>query len=106
MIGTVSTLLVSKKLLESKVERQLAELREFLQEKNIPKEIRQQIKHFMQKLYQTRTGYDATEVIENLPPLLRNKLLDQMYRKLLLRVPMFRHSPPQAIQKLCLVIKP
>ena len=41
VIGTVSTLLVSKKLLESKVERQLAELREFLQEKNIPKEIRQ-----------------------------------------------------------------
>lgn len=106
VIGTVSTLLVSKQLLETKVDRQLAELKEYLQTKNVPKTLRYQIKQFMEKLYQARTGYDPTEVLESLPPALRNKLMDHMYRKLLLRMPMFRNCPSQVILELCLVIKP
>ena len=78
VIGTVGTLLMSSKLLEEKVDRQLAELREFMHEKQIPKPLRKRIRDFMEQLYKAKTGYDVKEVLDQLPPKLSGELLDSM----------------------------
>ena len=51
VLGTVGTQLVSSKLLHDRVDRQLAELREFLYEKRVEPELRKKIRTHMEHLY-------------------------------------------------------
>ena len=51
IIGSVSSVAMGQKLLEEKVTRQLAELREFLQSKGINKPLRIRVRRFMETLY-------------------------------------------------------
>eukprot|EP01043_Picozoa_sp_COSAG02_P063986 COSAG02_NODE_9222_length_2285_cov_1.546661_2_plen_281_part_01 len=106
VIGTVGTLLLSSKLLEEKVDRQLAELREFMHEKQIPKQLRKRIREFMEQLYRAKTGYDVKEVLDNLPPKLAGELLDSMYRDTIVRVPLFCDLEEGAVRDICLAMKP
>lgn len=106
VIGTVGTLLMSSKLLEEKVDRQLAELREFMQEKKIPKPLRKRIRDFMEQLYKAKTGYDVKDVLDHLPPKLSGELLDSMYRDTIVRVPLFQHLEEGAVRDICLAMKP
>ena len=48
--GTVGQLLMSSKILEEKVDMQLAELREFMAQKRLPKGLRKRIREFMETL--------------------------------------------------------
>ena len=45
----------TSRLLEDKVERQLAELREYLTEKRVPKKLRGRVRHYMELLYRHKT---------------------------------------------------
>ena len=56
IIGTVGQLLLSSKLLEEKVDKQLAELREFMAAKRIPRSLRRRIRDFMETLFRSKTG--------------------------------------------------
>ena len=48
LTGALGSMMVGQKLLEEKVDKQLSELREFMQSKGIPKELRVQIRRFME----------------------------------------------------------
>jgi hypothetical protein len=43
----------------------------------------------MSVLYRKKTGYNEKEVLENLPPPLAKKLMDELYRTQVNSVPMF-----------------
>eukprot|EP01043_Picozoa_sp_COSAG02_P035479 COSAG02_NODE_2543_length_8570_cov_24.762956_11_plen_556_part_00 len=106
IIGTVGTLLMSSKLLEEKVDRQLAELREFMHEKDIPKPLRKRIRDYMEHLYKAKTGYDVSEVLDQLPPKLSEELLNSMYRETIVRVPLFQNLDEGAVAAICLAMRP
>ena len=90
IIGTVGTILMSWGLLEEKITRKLAELREFMKEKNVPVLTRKKVKKYMEEYYRSKTSYDEREVVENLPPAMAVELLDSIYRGTLLKVPIFK----------------
>ena len=90
IIGTVGTILMSWGLLEEKITRKLAELREFMKEKNVPVLTRRKVKKYMEEYYRSKTSYDEREVVENLPPAMAVELLDSIYRGTLLKVPIFK----------------
>lgn len=89
-LGTIGTLLTASKLLNQKVDRRLAELREYLRDKKLPQGTRREVQHYMEHLYKMRTGYDVSEVLGDLPPRLQISLLNCMYREIIIRVPIFR----------------
>jgi hypothetical protein len=106
IIGTVGTILMSWGLLEERITRKLAELREFMNEKNVPLATRKKVKKFMEDYYRAKAGYDETEVINNLPPNIAVELLDSIYRGTLLKVPIFKHLDEDVICRICLLLKP
>jgi CRP-like cAMP-binding protein len=106
IIGTVGTILMSWGLLEERISRKLAELREFMNEKNVPKATRKKVKKFMEDYYRSKAGYDETEVVSALPPAIAVELLDSIYRGTLLKVPIFRHLDEDVICRICLLMKP
>lgn len=93
-------------LLEERITRKLAELREFMNEKQVPKATRKKVKKFMEEYYRSKAGYDEAEVINNLPPSIAVELLDSIYRGTLLRVPIFKNLEEDVICRICLLMKP
>lgn len=106
IIGTVGTILMSWGLLEEKITRKLAELREYMKEKNVPKSTRTKVKKCMEDFYRSKAGYDETEVISALPPAIALELLDSIYRGALLKVPIFKDLDDDVICRICLLMKP
>lgn len=106
IIGTVGTILMSWGLLEEKISRKLAELREFMNEKGVPKKTRKKVKKFMEDYYRSKAGYDETEVVYALPPSIALELLDSIYRGALLKVPIFKDLDEDVICRICLLMRP
>ena len=106
IIATISSTVMSRNLLEAKVSRQLAELREFLKEQKLPPDLVQQIRKYMERFYYMKTGYDVSEIINSLPPGLKTKLMDHMYSDMVTKIPLFRGCSRSAIQMMCLALKP
>ena len=57
---------------------QLAELREFMQAKAIPKQLRIKIRRYMETLYEQKSGFDEQQVLRELPPAMAQELLHSM----------------------------
>jgi hypothetical protein len=68
LLGSLSSMFTTSRLLEDRVERQLAELREFLTEKRVPKKLKNRVRHYMELLYRHKTGYDEQGLLMALPP--------------------------------------
>ena len=63
LLGTVAT---NKSVLEDKIVRRLDELQAFLQQKNLPKEVRHRVRMFLEIAYQEE-AFDSTEMLNKLP---------------------------------------
>ena len=63
LLGTVAT---NKSVLEDKIVRRLDELQAFLQQKNLPKEVRHRVRMFLEIAYQEE-AFDSTGMLNKLP---------------------------------------
>ena len=106
IIGTVSSVAMGQKLLEEKVTRQLAELREFLQSKGINKPLRIRVRRFMETLYTAKSGFDEAEVLRQLPPPMAQEVLHCLYHDQISAVPMFRALEDGALNAICMRMRP
>ena len=59
----------------------------------------------MEQLYAHKTGYDARDVLESLPPGLSEALLDSIHRSTVVQVPLFRDLHEDTIKEICLALK-
>lgn len=106
LLGTLNSVMLGQKLLDEKSNRQLAELREFLDQKNVPKRLRRKVRDYMEHLYMKKTAYDERVVLEQLPPAMAKELLDHMYRRQVINVPLFTNLDEQVLAKLCFAFRP
>lgn len=105
ILGAVGQMIAAKHPLQEKVDVKLAELREFLTDKRIPKQLKTDIREYMHELYEKKI-YDVREVTAQLPPGLAHQLFDAMYSDTLMRVPLFKDLTQAALRQICLVMKP
>ena len=106
MIGSLSTMLMSGKALEEKIDNQLAELQEFMTSKNIPKALHTRVRKYMELFYEKKSSYDEQAVLESLPPVMANDLMEAMYKDIVDTVPLFRGLEPEIISRLCVTLRP
>eukprot|EP01043_Picozoa_sp_COSAG02_P022233 COSAG02_NODE_1150_length_14208_cov_5.805231_4_plen_438_part_00 len=106
ILGSLSSMFMTTRLLEDKVERQMAELREFLAEKRVPKNLRNRVRHYMDLLYRHKTGYNEQHLMELLPPSLARELIEQLYHSRIEALPGMRGLPGEVRAKLCMAMKP
>ena len=79
--GTVGQLLMSSKILEEKVDMQLAELREFMAQKRLPKGLRKRIREFMETLCECNTKALLPCVSADVAEVLVRQEQDRLRRK-------------------------
>ena len=80
ILGSLSSMFTSSRLLDDRVDKQLAELREYLNEKHVPPKLRSRVRHYMELLYRRRTGYDEKQLLAQLPAPLAREMVDLLYR--------------------------
>ena len=106
MIGSLSTMLMSGKALEEKIDNQLAELQEFMTSKNIPSKLRSKVRRYMELYYEKKSSYDEKAVLNSLPPSLAQELMEAMYKDIVDTVPLFAGLDTEIISKLCVTLRP
>eukprot|EP01043_Picozoa_sp_COSAG02_P029102 COSAG02_NODE_1796_length_10904_cov_23.136603_11_plen_1012_part_00 len=106
MIGSLSTMLMSGKALEEKIDNQLAELQEFMTSKNIPSKLRSKVRRYMELYYEKKSSYDEKAVLNSLPPVLAQELMEAMYKDIVDTVPLFAGLDTEIISKLCVTLRP
>ena len=106
MIGSLSTMLMSGKALEEKIDNQLAELQEFMTSKNIPSKLRSKVRRYMELYYEKKSSYDEGAVLNSLPPSLAQELMEAMYKDIVDTVPLFAGLDTEIISKLCVSLRP
>ena len=79
--GTVGQLLMSSKILEEKVDMQLAELREFMAQKRLPKGLRKRIREFMETLCERTQKRSCRALLLTMTRLLVRQEPDRLRRK-------------------------
>ena len=79
----------------------MTRLKEFLQLRKIPQKLRDQVITYTVNLYEKRSGFmDEHAVLEKLAPGLRAAMIDCMYSRMLLSVPLFRGLGEEVIHKM------
>ena len=72
----ISSIFTATRLLEEKIEREEAELRQFLERKgNIPKEVQSRVRQYMAHVLHRAAGYNEQALLEKLPPAMARELL-------------------------------
>ena len=106
MIGSLSTMLMSGKALEEKIDNQLAELQEFMTQKNIPSKLRTKVRRYMELYYEKKSSYDEKAVLQSLPPVMAQELMEAMYKDIVDTVPLFAGLDTEIISRLCVTLRP
>ena len=60
----------------------------------------------MELFYEKKSSYDEQAVLESLPPVMANDLMEVMYKDIVDTVPLFRGLEPEIISRLCVTLRP
>ena len=106
VMGTVSAMVTRKEVLTEAHEKHMLALKEYLEAKRVPADLRKSVKHFMEDMFVANRGFDEHGVLAKLPPHLATALLDCTYKKELGAVSFFKGLHEGAFKSLCMIIKP
>ena len=82
VIGLMGASMVGQQLLDQHVQKQIIELREFMQAKQVPQHLRRQVRRYMENFYQVKSGFDEQQMLGDLPPKMAEDLMEHIYREI------------------------
>ena len=92
LIGALSTQMMNKGITETKVQTQLAELREYCNQSNLPMHLRKRIRLIMESGYREH-AFDEKAMLAKLPQVVSMELKDLLFQSLLTEMPLFKNIP-------------
>ena len=92
LIGGLGSIMMSKKLLDQKVEYQLEELREFGRVKRLPKSLQKRMRLILEEAYR-ETAFDENKVLMQLPAAMQKEVHQHIHESMLAVMPLFQNLP-------------
>jgi CRP-like cAMP-binding protein len=108
LIGGLGSIMMSKKLLDQKVEYQLEELREFGRVKKLPKSLQKRMRLILEEAYR-QTAFDEHKVLAQLPAAMQKEVHEHIYESMLAMMPLFQNLPEsesEVLKQLLSAFKP
>lgn len=106
IIGNVTTLLANLNAARNHYLGRIDRINAFVRHHGVPEDIQDRIKSYEQYLWESRLGYDETEIIRHLPQSLKCDVALHMHRKIIEKVPLFKDASEQILRELVLELKP
>jgi hypothetical protein len=106
IIGNVTSLLANLNAARNNYLSRIDRINAFVRHHGIPEEIQERIKSYEQYLWESRLGYDETEIIRHLPQSLKCDVSLHMHRKIIEKVPLFKGANEKILRELVLELRP
>ena len=106
VIGSLSTYISSGKQEQVKYKQKMDTLHDFFRAKDVPFELRKNVRLFYDNLLRKKTVFDEGEIIASLPPALANDVIYSLYSEPITNTPMFIGLEVEVVAKLCMKLTP
>jgi hypothetical protein len=90
LVGTVGSIIGNKNKLQERHEGEIAEIKEFMEAKNLSPALQQKVKKYLAVLFKQTRSFNEREVLEKLPPGLSFELIDHLHGERIKSMPLFR----------------
>jgi CRP-like cAMP-binding protein len=80
VIGLMGASMIGQQLLDQHVKKQITELREFMQAKQVPQHLRRPVRRYMENFYRFKSGFDEQQMLGDLPPKMAEGIMEHIYR--------------------------
>eukprot|EP01043_Picozoa_sp_COSAG02_P047046 COSAG02_NODE_4469_length_5331_cov_1.979931_5_plen_431_part_00 len=106
VIGSLSTYISSGKQEHVKYKQKMDTLGDFFRAKEVPFELRKNVRLFYDNLLRKKTVFDEGEIIASLPPALANDVIYSLYSETITSSPIFVGLEVEVVAKLCMKLTP
>lgn len=106
VIGNVANILSSKDPSKKAFNKNMENLKAFVQYRDLPFELQNRIRDYFAYLWKKRLGYDESEFLGNLPASLKNEVELYLKRKIINTIPLFKETSEDFLNAIALQLKP
>ncbi len=106
VIGNIASLLANIDVARAQYMEKMEKINTFMRFRKIPGEIQDQIRNYYSYLWESRRGYDESQVLQDLPQPLEIKISLFLNREIIEKVPLFLGANEDLVRKICLNLNP
>ena len=106
IIGNIANLIANIDVAKAQHREKMEKLNTFLRYRNIPADISRKINDYFEYLWQTRRGYEESEVLKDLPPSLKTWVALFLNKEVIEKVPIFEGASQEFIKETILHLTP
>jgi len=106
VIAIFASLIANMDSARSKFLEQISEIQAFLNFRKIPPQLQRQIHHYFDYLWESRRGYNESDVLADLPTSLRRKVSIFINKTMLEKVPLFEGAGDALVRELLMHLVP
>lgn len=106
IIGNLASMLANSDLARTQFRAKLEKIQTFMQYREVPDELQDNIRTYYDYLWNNRRGFDESAVLEELPSSLKVQVALHLNKEIIEKVPMFKGAPEDLIRQIVLNLKP
>lgn len=106
IIGNLASLLANSDLARTQFRAKMEKIQTFMQYRDVPQELQDNIRTYYDYLWNNRRGFDETSVLSDLPSSLKLQVALHLNKEIIEKVPMFKGAPEELIRQIVLNLKP
>lgn len=106
IIGNLASMLANSDLARTQFRAKLEKIQTFMQYREVPDELQDNIRTYYDYLWNNRRGFDESAVLEELPSSLKLQVALHLNKEIIEKVPMFNGAPDDLIRQIVLNLKP
>jgi CRP-like cAMP-binding protein len=106
IIGNLASMLANSDLARTQFRAKLEKIQTFMQYREVPDELQDNIRTYYDYLWNNRRGFDESAVLEELPSSLKLQVALHLNKDIIEKVPMFKGAPDDLIRQIVLNLKP
>lgn len=106
IIGNIANLIANIDVAKAQHREKMEKLNTFLRYRNIPLDLSRKINDYFEYLWQTRRGYEESDVLKELPPSLKTWVALFLNKEIIEKVPIFEGASQEFIKETILNLRP
>jgi len=106
LIGNIANLIANIDIAKTHFREKMERIGTFMKYRNLPLDMQLQINNYYNYLWNSRKGYDETEVLNDLPIPLKTNVSLYLNKEIIEKVPIFKNAEPAFIREIILQLKP
>ena len=106
IIGNIANIIANIDVAKSQFRERVENIDTFLKYRNIPSRLQARIHDYFDYLWESRRGYEESNILRHLPTALKTQVSFFLNRDIIEKVPIFKDADPQFIRDIIMNLKP